>query len=45
MFQPENLEEIMSKFERHAKEISDTKLCHMGRELNPNFSKLSNSLG
>ena len=25
--------------------IFDTKLCHMGRELDPRFSKLSNSLG
>ena len=29
---------------RHIQGIFDTKLCHMSRELDPNFSKLSNSL-
>ena len=35
----QSLEEIMSKFE------GTSKLCHMGRELDPSSSKLSNSLG
>ena len=30
---------------RHAQGKFDTKLCRMGRELDTNFSKLSNSLG
>ena len=30
---------------RHVQGILDTKLCHMGGELDSNFSKLSNSLG
>ena len=46
MSQLENLEEIGSKFEGPGiQEISDTKLCLMSRELDPNFSNLSNSLG
>ena len=35
----ENLEEIMSKFEDTSKEILDTNLCHIDRELDSNFSK------
>ena len=37
------LEEIRSKFEGHPGDFWQN--CHMGRELDPNFSKLSNSLG
>ena len=33
------------KISRQAQGILDTKLCHMDRELDPNFSKLFNSLG
>ena len=39
MSQLENLEEILIL------KALDTKLCHMGRELDPNFSNLSNSPG
>ena len=45
MSQLENLEDIMSKFEGTSRGFFDKELCHMGRELDPNFSKLSNSLG
>ena len=44
MFQWENLEEIIPKFEGRPRDM-DTKLCHMGKELDPNFSKSSNYLG
>ena len=46
--QLENQEEIWSKFEgmsRHVQGILEHKLSHMDRESDPNFSKLSNSLG
>ena len=40
----ENLKEITPKFEI-LEGILDTTFCHMGRELEPNFSKLFNSWG
>ena len=43
MSQLEILEEIRPKAEGTSS-MFDTKLCHMGRELDPNFSKLSNSV-
>ena len=43
--QLENLEEIRPKFETPSRGFLDTKLYHMGRELDPNFSELSNFLG
>ena len=38
MPQLENLEEIRPKFEGSIQEIFDTKFCHMGKGLDPNFS-------
>ena len=45
MFQRENLDEIMSRFEGTPRRFWDIKLCHMGSELDINFSKLSDYLG
>ena len=39
-------EDVISNFEgTYVHRIFDTKLCHMGKELDPFFFKLSNSLG
>ena len=37
MHQLENLIETMPEFEGMSMGIFDTKLCHMGRQLDPNF--------